>query len=193
MKKYKKIIILVIMALLIIGYYYYLTTRHTGKEEKQPQQTEIEKVLETDSMSVMKTPRETVKAYSNIIKCFYNESPTDEQIEKLGNKARELFDDELLLNNQEENYLKDLNADIFMYEKAKKIVIGYTIEESSEIKKYTDKDKEYAIVNASYTLRETEKFEKVNEEYILRKDEQGCWKILGWRLADKAVTEEKNE
>jgi hypothetical protein len=71
--------------------------------------------------------------------------------------------------------------------------MGYAIESGDEVEYYTEEDVEYAVVNSSYTLRETETFTKTNEEYILRKDENGYWKILGWRVATQAVTDDEND
>ncbi len=193
MKKYKNIIIIAVLAVIIVGYYFYLANRPIEKADKPVEVTEIQKVLDYSIESATKTPRECVKFYSNIIKCFYNEKPTDDDIVNLGAKARELFDDELLANNENSIYLGDLKKDIDLYATKKKIVMSYAVESGSDVEYYTTDGLEYAIVNASYTLRETEVFEKTNEEYILRKDDQGQWKILGWRLAAESVVEEENE
>jgi len=35
-------------------------------------------------------------------------------------------------------------------------------------------------------LREGKEYNSVRQEFLLQKDEAGLYKILGWRLADKA-------
>ena len=37
-----------------------------------------------------------------------------------------------------------------------------------------------AYVTASYFLRSTKAYNRANQEYVLRKDENGDWKILGF-------------
>lgn len=196
MEKYKNIIAIVIMGVLVVGYFYYLNNKDVnkgGEEEVVVELTEIENVLETDITSAMKTPREAVKFYSSIMKCYYNESPTEEHVEQLGKKAKELFDDELAETNQDGAYLSNLQKEVETFAEARKKVMSYTVQSSSDVEYYREDKREYAIVLASYTFRETEIFEKSNEEYILRKDDEGNWKILGWRLTEDVVVEEEDE
>lgn len=192
MKKYKNIIVLVVLAALAIGYYYYLANRPGKTAQDRPiEVTKIEQALDKTVESACKTPREAVKSYSEIIQCLYNEEPSKEDITNLGKKARELFDEELLANNPENDYFGDLTKELDEYKASKKIVVSFAVEKSQDIKKYTQDSKEYALVNASYTVRDPEVFTKVNEEYILRKDDNGYWKILGWRVSAKPVSAEE--
>lgn len=194
MKKFKNVFILCIFAALIIGYYFYISNRTANDPtDKAAKTTKIEDTLAKDVDTVSNTPRSTVKFYSIILQCLYNESPSDEEVTALGEKARELLDEELIANNPDASYLDDLRAETNEYSKAKRIVMGYAIESGDEVEYYTEEDVEYAVVNSSYTLRETETFTKTNEEYILRKDENGYWKILGWRVAIQAVTDDEND
>lgn len=185
--------ILCILAVAIVGYYFYLSNRTTkDPTDKAAKTTKIEDVLAKDATKVTNTPREAVKFYSTILLCLYNESPNEEEIAALGDKAREVLDAELISNNPKETYLEDLRTEIGEYSKAKRIVMSYVVESSEDVKYYTEQEKEYAIVNTTYTLRETETFTRTSEEYILRKDEEGYWKILGWRIATKAVADDEN-
>jgi hypothetical protein len=194
MKKFKNIIMLVIFAAIIIGYYFYISNRSANDPtQNAAKTTKIEDALAKDVDTVSNTPRATVKFYSTILQCIYNEEPSDEEVTALGEKARELLDKELLANNPEASYLDDLRTDTNEYSEAKRIIMGYAIESGEDVSYYTEEDKEYAIVNSSYTLRETETFTKTNEEYILRKDEEGYWKILGWRVANEVVTDSQND
>jgi hypothetical protein len=194
MKRYKNVIILCVLAAMAIGYYFYLANRPgTDPTDKAAVTTKIQDTLSKDVKTITNTPRSAVKFYSIILQCLYNEVPSDAEIAALGNKARELLDEELVKNNPEASYFNDLNAELNEYSEAKRIVMSYAVESGDDVEYYTEADREYAIVNASYTLRETEDFTKTNEEYILRKDEEGYWKILGWRVAVQAVADDQNE
>ena len=50
--------------------------------------------------------------------------------------------------------------------------------------------KEYAKVNVKYYVREGKNVINTYEEYTLRKDEEGKWRILYWELSDAASMEE---
>lgn len=194
MKKYRKIIVIVILAGLALGYYFYLSNRPAvDPTDKVINATKIDKILDKDISSVTNTPKSAVKFYSEILECLYNESPSDEQITQLGTKARLILDEELNNNNPTENYLIELNKDVLEYSKANRIIVSYTVDSTDDVQYYTQDNKEYAVVKATYTLRETETFTKSNEEYILRKDEEGYWKILGWRITSKDISDDKND
>lgn len=192
MKKYKSVVIIVILAALALGYYFYLSNKPSeDPTDKVVQTTKIDNILAKDISSVVNTPKSAVKFYSEIIECLYNESPSDEEINQLGLKAREIFDEELNNNNPSESYLVILNANVLEYAQANRIIMSYTVDASDEVQYYTEEDREYAVVDATYTLRETDTFTKTNEEYILRKDEEGSWKILGWRILEEDDTDDQ--
>lgn len=194
MKQFRKIVVIVILAGLALAYYFYLSNR-TGVSEadKVVNTTKIDKILDKDISSVTNTPKSAVKFYSEILECLYNESPSDEQITQLGTKARTVLDEELNNNNPTESYLIELNKDVLEYSKANRIIMSYTVDSTDNVQYYKQDNKEYAVVNATYTLRETDTFTKVNEEYILRKDEEGYWKILGWRVSSNGISDDKND
>ncbi|PXV86738.1 hypothetical protein C8E03_112120 [Lachnotalea glycerini] len=193
MKKYKNIIIICVLAALAIWYYFYLSNRTAmDSANKNVTTTEIEDTLAKNIDNVTNTPRAAIKFYSIILQCLYNEDPTEEEITALGEKAREIMDEELINNNPEETYFDALSTEVKEYLQDNKKMIGYVVESSDKVEYYTENGKEYAIVNASYTLRKTNDFTKTNEAYILRKDEEGYWKILGWRIAADEVTDDQN-
>lgn len=194
MKKNQKIFVIFILAILALAYYFYLSNKpEVDPTDKVVKATKIDNVLAKDISLVTKTPKSAVKFYSEIIECLYNESPSDEEINQLGTKARAVLDEELNNNNPTENYLIELNKDVLEYSKSNRIIISYTVDATDDVKYYTQDNKEYAVVNATYTLRETDTFTKANEEYILRKDEEGYWKILGWRISSNGTTDDKND
>ena len=48
----------------------------------------------------------------------------------------------------------------------------------------------FAKIIASYTMKEASDYKKTYEEFLLREDENGRWKIVGWRLTDPIEIEE---
>jgi hypothetical protein len=148
--------------------------------------TELEILLEKDIPgSYPSSPREVLKLYSRITKVLYSEKLNDEQIGKLSEQICGLYDDELIANKPKENYLLDLKVEITDYRENNRTIMQYVIEDSDSVVYWDKKDQKYASLVASYTMKENNKYTKTFEEFILRKDKEGKWKILGWKLSDK--------
>ena len=73
------------------------------------------------------SPREVVKYFSEITQCFYNEEHTDEELKDLALKMREIYDDELVANQTEEEYLDLLKKDIDEYRLNGRSISGYPL------------------------------------------------------------------
>ncbi len=130
------------------------------------------------------TPREVVKQYAEITKCYYDPETTEDQIVELSKMMRMLFDDELVANQTYDDYLSSLKAEILQYRDKEKTIASYSVSSSTEVK-YTNN--EYGSLASLYlTLNTREKgvIGKVKEEFLLRLDSDGHWKILGWQLAE---------
>lgn len=183
MKNFKNVFVL--LALVLLGVAFYINFSYKQSHEtinRKGNSSKINMVLEKESSELKENPIAIVEFYSELLQCLYNEKPSDKEIQKLGLKAREILDEELKQNNPEENYLKGLSTDVLLYQKANRVILSYTIDSNNDTHFYTQEEKEYAVVKATYTIREVDTFTKTKEEYILRKDEQGNWNILGWRV-----------
>lgn len=177
-KNLRTIIVVVICAALCIGYYYYLTHRDSGKEKEL---TEVEQVITKDfNKSYPKTAREVVKLYNRILKCYYNEEYTDKQLKQLTEQARCLMDEELQKNNSKEAYLAAVKNDIKEYEAKERKITSITMDTTDEIEYKKVEGKECAYVDVSYFIKESGNAERAAQTYILRKDADGKWKILGF-------------
>ena len=180
----KSTIIIVVCAALCLGYYYYLTQKDSGKE---PTLSDVELIISKDlERSYPKTAREVVKFYNQILECYYSENYTQEQLGKMAAQARILMDDELQEINPQDLYLEAVKADISSYKEEKKQVSNITMESSKEVEYKTKNGKDYAYVDVAYFLKSKNKKEKsgrVSQTYILRKDEDSNWRILGFYQA----------
>lgn len=177
-KNLRTIIIVLICAGLCIGYYYYLTNRDTGKEENL---TEVEQVITKDlDKSYPKTAREVIKFYNRILKCYYNEEYTEEQLEQLTEQARMLMDKELQKKNPQKEYFASVKKDIESYQEAERKLSGITLESTNEIEYEKVKGDECAYVDVSYFVASKDESSRSLQTYILRKDADGKWKILGF-------------
>ena len=184
-------IITLICAGLIIGYYYYLTHRgNNGAQNQEDTRTAIEKCLDRDlDYDYPKTPREVVKYFNQIQMCLYNEKPSNEMTNKLAEQQFKLLDKELQENNPEMQYYQSIRNDVKAYQEAERIIVSAALCSSDEVIYKTVDDKgECAFVTCTYLIRDKSGATPVNQQFVLRKDENDNWRILVFY-----VTENKKE
>lgn len=185
----------VIMLIVILGlvYYTYLNNNASNRQETS-EETEAEKLLNYDfENNYPKTVRETVKLHCRYLKSAYNDAFTEEELFTINRNIRELFDEELLQNNAEADQLQGLKDEIQLYEENKQKFISYSLAEASQVQYNTEDGVEYAKMKVTIVLKVDGGTMSGDEEYILRKDEEGRWKILGWQTVDKNTTENEGE
>lgn len=172
------------MVVVALGYYMYLSYRDTPTPaEQETVVTEVGKLtarnLDTDYPN---TPRKVVDFYSQITKCFYSEDLTEEELIKLCEQSEKLFDAELLNVNPDETFLDNTKAAIAEYAQLERIVTDYVLESSDSIEYYTQEGQDYATISVKYFLRDKDGYGKTYEDFLLRKDGDGRWKIVGWQI-----------
>lgn len=189
--KVKKPVILTLVTLVIIGVYYYCSRIEKDNNEKITVNNEVSKITSRDlELNYPSTPKAVVTYYSDIISVIYKIDMNDESIEKVATQMRGLFDDELLLVNSYNAYVDKLKVELEQYKEAERYISGYEIENGYNIEYITYQDKDYAKVDVLYYVREGKELKYVYEEYTLREDEDGKWKILFWELTDSSSMEE---
>ena len=142
--------------------------------------TETELIISKDlESSYPKTAREVVKFYNRILNCYYQQEYTDEQLGQLAEQARTLMDEELKQKNPGESYLQAVEEDISVFAKEGKTISNVALEESNEIE-----GRECAYVDVVYYLKIKNKgktkSERSSQTYILRRDDDNKWRILGF-------------
>lgn len=181
----------VLAVVFIVGMYYYFVVYKSASVENNVELTEVQKVITKDlEENYPTTPREVVKFYNRIQECFYNETYTDDELYKLGDQARLLFDKELLENNPRDDYFNALKADIAGFRADSKTIMSSDVCNSNDVKFQTIDGDECAYVTASYFLDEDKSYSRTNQMYVLRKDEDGNWKILVFYLVEGDSSDE---
>lgn len=188
----KLIIVMLIVTIIVLAFYYKITNKNnTNHADIKKSKTEVEKLIDKDlENSYPGSPREVIKLYSRIIKCFYELDLTEEQLDALTIQIRKLFDNELILNNPNDEYLEDLKSEIMEYNEDKRVIVNYMIQKSSLVEYSKSESEDYASIIASYTLREKDDRNKVYEQFILRQDDKKNWRILGWKVVDSIDIED---
>ncbi|MBQ7920743.1 MAG: hypothetical protein IJ324_12490 [Lachnospiraceae bacterium] len=193
MKSNKKntviIVVVAVVILAIVAYYCYLVNRDRQTLEEQ-NLTVVQKVLARDlEKDYPPSPKEVIKYYNEVMKCFYNEECSVEEIEALGRQARLLYDDELVENNPWETYLAGLTLEIVQYKETNRRIASASVASSTDVEYFTDDGYEFARIRCGYSFTTGKTNESTVEVYLLRQDEDKHWKIYGWDLAENVYAE----
>lgn len=182
-KKMKPVVITLILIALIGGYFFYLSNKQ--QKEEPTVVTQVQNVLLRNlENNYPPTPKEVVKYYSEITKCLYNESYSEEQFEQMADKMLALYDDELLSNNPRETYLKSLKNDVDIFAQNKYTIASFSPSNSTDVETAIIDGREYAKLYCTYTIKTDANYSSSREIFELRKDSQGHWKILGFKIDD---------
>lgn len=183
--------VIILMIVAMVGYYYYLSNKEKARREETPVITHVQEILMRNlDIQYPPTPKEVVKYYSEITKCFYNEDYSDGELEQLAAKANQLCDEKLLENNDWGEYIINLRSEIEHFKENKVTISTFVISASTDVDEFTEDGYSFARLHCIYTLRQGNQKQDVDEIFLLRKDDKGHWKIFGWDIAENVNLEE---
>lgn len=175
------------MAGLLLAFYKHVS----DKRESLVQETEVESnvvknlLLQDFQVYYPPTPKEVVKMYSNFTCCFYNETYSEKELEDLALKSMELLDEELAQNKSFDVYMRDLKSEIANFKNQKGKILSYETSASTDVSYFTKDQEECAALYCTYSIRVGTNLGNIRELFILRKDEAGHWRILGWETYEE--------
>ncbi len=176
----------VFAAVIIYAYFYINNVTKPLIPDTIRKKTEAEILIEKDlELAYPATPTEVLRLHLRITKSLYNDKLTKEEINDLVNQERMLYDEELLEKNPVESQIRIINEEIDKFHEVDKELTNYLIENKEDFNYWIEEDVEYASIVASISFAESKEIIKVFEQFTLRRDENGQWRILGWELSDK--------
>lgn len=182
----KVFVIGLILIGLVLGYFFYLSIKKSNIDD-DTQIGAVQKVLMRNlDKNYPPSPREILKYYGEITQCFYGEEYTEEEFYQLAMKVQELYDDELVANKTQDQYLEDLQWDIAQFKNQNTIVSSYSLPSSTDVEFFSEDGYNWARLYISFTLRTGTQLSFTNEIFLLRRDDKGHWKIYGWQSEDQA-------
>ena len=186
MKRFKGLrgmAVFLVLLCMLAGDYFYLSNR-SDRGEEEMETTKVQEVLLRDlTRNYPASPKEVLRYYSEILQCMYNEDCTEEELEQLANRAMEICDEELV-SYQSEEFISRLKEDVQAYKDQNVQISSYKTSNSTDVDYFTKDGRECARLYCTYTLRVRTSLQALDEIFIMRKDEEGHWKILGWDEAD---------
>lgn len=177
-------IVILVVLVGVVGAYAFLQGR-ARTESTDAVMTDVQKVMYRDlSTNYPATVKEVIKYYTDIERCFYSDSTTNEELELLGEKARELYDAELLAANPEEDYMIHLLADVQEFKDKKRKITNVAVASSVNVDTFQEDGYDFARISCDYSVMEGSVNNVVSIVYLLRRDENRLWKIYGWDNAE---------
>lgn len=178
-------VFLIFLIVLVVGYYSYLSGK-SRTEQQEAIMSEVDTALSRDlTNNYPATPKEVIKYYNDLMKCFYNEECTAEELQDLGRKSLQLFDEELQENNDEDTYLIRLQGEVQNYKDNKRKITSVSLAPSTNVDYYSVDGYSFARISCGYTMTENGKKTSTVMVYLLRRDDSRRWKIYGWETADQ--------
>ena len=178
--------LLLAVCCVLLAYYLMNLKAEKSKPEDYAQLTKVQEVLSRDlQTNYPQTPKEVIKYYSEITRCFYSETYNEEELYELAMKAMELYDHDLAANKTEEEYLRDLKSEIQMFKDNGYSISSYSTSSSTDVFYFKEDGFDFARLYATYNVRVGTAVQPVEEIYLLRMDLEGRWKIYGWDVAEE--------
>lgn len=188
----KAVVIGIILIGLIAGYYYYLSNKKQAAKEEPVELTAVQEVLMYNfERNYPPSPKETVKMFGQITQCLYNETYTDEEFQQLAVQIEKLYDEELIANKTKEQYLEDLRLDVERMKAQEIVISSYATSSSTDVDYFSKDGYECARLYCSFTMRRGTELVGNSQLFVLRKDDDGHWKIYGWKPVQPTDEEEE--
>ena len=177
----KTVVMLVILAVVILGVYLIIVVRgprdNTTREDQALSAVEQITTLDLEK-SYPPTPGEVVDLYARIMKVMYRQDYTDKQFNLMVAKLEGIFDMELLQNQV--NWPLSLKNEVRYKKEGDYSIVNYSVDTADKVVTSVVDGKEIANLSCIYAMRHGTSTEPQQFVYVLRKDEDGRWKILGW-------------
>lgn len=185
---------LCLIVVVVLGVFLALHLREDNSifSKDETANTEAQNILAKDiDRNYPATVREVVRLFSRISKCYHNETISEEEFQGLVELQRKLFDEEFLENNPLDTFTNNLAAEIDAAKAKKYQMVTWRVQKQSSVTEWQDGTNKFASIVASYTMNEKEAgYTRTYEEFLLREDEKGRWKIVGWRLTEPIEIED---
>lgn len=183
----KAFILILLLLIIVVMFYYVYIGNQSGNQTSSEEKSEVESLLEYDfEDDYPKTVRETVKLHNTYLKLAYNGTFCEEELDVVNKNIRQLMDEELLSYNLEQDQLEGMKTEIKEFEEDEKKFVNFAVADGSTVEESTENGRNYAKITVSLVIKVEGKSVYPEEEYILRKDENGRWKILGWQITTKS-------
>lgn len=172
---------ILVLACAIVALYWYID--RSGKEAEEPVNVGAQQILDRDlEIDYPPTPYAVAQCYCGIVENRYSDKTTQEQLEELVRMELAMYDEELEEKNPYSAYLATVKDELKDAKEKKIAFTGYIVDNFSNVRKWKKNGREYASIRIQFLLRSEKGNFDSKRELMLRKDEEGNYKILGWEM-----------
>ncbi len=179
----KAVVLMVLGAVVVLAAFVIITRggSSTNTTTEDQELTEVQKITTMNlSQNYPQTPVTVSDLYIRIMQVLYKQSYTDEEFVKMTDILKGIFDDELMANQS--NWPSSIKNDVDDKKKGDYSISKYQVL-TSDLQDVTENGEEIANVLAKISLRHGTSTTRYNYLFVLRKDSEGLWKILGWTVS----------
>ena len=179
----KSVVLIFFAALIVLGMYL-LLTRNKEKEPKYDESYALSSVDEITTTNLDKNypadPKKVVELYAKTMQVLYRETYSADQELKMITVLSGLMDDELLANQA--NFTQSMRNEVQERKKEDYSISNYVVL-TKDIDETTVDGRKLCHVDLMYSLRKGSTGTVLRYRYVMRQDDAGNWKIMGWDLA----------
>ncbi|MDR0964050.1 MAG: hypothetical protein LBM60_05495 [Clostridium sp.] len=187
-KSRKNVFILILLVCIVLVLAVYAILVNKNRKVERDQYNQIELTLSKDlELDYPPTPRMVLIYYHELLSAMYSKDCTKDQLRRLGEKARQLYDADLLTANEPTNYLVSLYGDIDEFHEQGRSIASFTVSSAINAQEFVQDGYTFTRLAAGYTVTEKSVSHPTNLLYLLRKDDAGKWRIFGWDLAENVI------
>ncbi len=178
----KSIVLAVLGAVVLLGFYLMVTRSHKSPSTEEYILTVIDEITTTNlEKNYPADPRMVVELYGKIMKVMYKEGYTDEQQDRMIEVLGGIMDDELMANQS--NFAKSIKDEVKEKKEGDYSISTYVVQ-TREPEQVKVGGKKMCTVDCQFYLRKGSTGVPIYYQFVLRRDDNGKWKILGWEALD---------
>lgn len=179
----KSLILVGLGALVVLGLFLLFTRNKKTPVEDDYQITVVDEITTVNlDKNYPADPRKVVDLYAKTMQVLYRENYTDDQEDKMIAVIKGIMDDEFLANNP--TIEQSIKKEVKERRDGGYSISAYVVQgkDPEEVKVGEDK---LCSVDCLFSLRHGVNGTTANTyQFILRKDAEGKWKILGWTVKE---------
>jgi len=182
----KAIVMMILAAMVVLGLFM-LFTRNGSKsntQEEDRELTEVQKITTLDlSKNYPQTPAAVADLYLKTMQVMYKQTYTDEEFDSMAQVLKGIFDTELIA--QQNDWPNGLKTEVQDKKDGDYSIPVYEVDKN-DARQTTEDGEEISNVLADVSLRHGTSSTKYTYLFILRKNSEDKWKLMGWTSQEKA-------
>ena len=178
----KSIVLFVLGAIVLLGIYLMATRSKKTTKDEDYTLTVVDEITTTDlSKNYPADARKVVDLYAKTMQALYKENNTDEQENKMIGVIAGIMDDELLANQT--NFSKSMKNEVSEMREGDYSISTYVVQNKEpEVVKVDGR--KMCDLDCLFSLRQGTAHIEVYYQFVMRQDDGGRWKILGWTVRE---------